>query len=109
MNYCRTPDIWTIAFSLSDLKLYKVDNPVSWIFNVSKTFKPEIFNTPLIFVSLFNVVNPVRFNTPFTFVSLFNEVLPEIFNTPFIFVSLFNAVVPEIFNDDNNNVTFFLM
>ncbi len=38
----------TIAFELSDPKLYEVDNPDSWLFNTFKTFKPDIFNGPFI-------------------------------------------------------------
>ncbi len=46
------------ADSLSDLKLYKVDKPVPNEFNVSNTFKPDIYNEPFIFVVLSKLVNP---------------------------------------------------
>ncbi len=71
------------ADSLSDLKLYKddksvpsvinvfwfcevallkIDKIVLYEFNVSNTFKLEIYNEPLIFVVLSKLVNPLTFN-----------------------------------------------
>ena len=56
------PVNWTLAFSLSDLKLYKFDNPVSWLLNTFQTFKPKTFDCPFISVVWFNVVKPLTFN-----------------------------------------------
>ncbi len=50
------------ASGLSDLKLHNVDNPAPCVFNVSDTFKPDIYNEALIFVSLPKVVKPLTFN-----------------------------------------------
>jgi hypothetical protein len=89
------------ADSLSDLKLYKVDKPVPsvinvfWFcevvsfkidklvlyeFNVSNTFKPEIYNDPFILVVLSKLVNPLALNEDNNVILLFSVVNPLTFN-----------------------------
>ncbi len=64
---------------MSDLKLDKVDKPVPNEFNVSNTFKPELYNDPFIFVVLSKLVKPLTFNED-NIVVLFKVVNPLIFN-----------------------------
>jgi hypothetical protein len=94
------------AFSLSDLKLFKVDNPVPYEFNVSNTFKPDIYNDPFIFVVLSKLVNPLTFNDDTNVVLLFNVVKPLTFNAENNEVLLFKVANPLMFNEDNIIVSF---
>jgi hypothetical protein len=80
-------------------KLYKVDNPVPNEFNVSITFKPDIYNDPFIFALLSVLVKPLTFNEDNNVVLLFNVVNPLTFNEDNNVVVLFNVVKPLIFND----------
>ena len=88
----------TIPFSLSEIELFKDDKLVLYEFNVSNTFKPEIYNDPFILVVLSKLVNPLTFNEDNNVVILFNVVKPLTFNEDNIVV-LFKVVNPLIFND----------
>jgi hypothetical protein len=92
----------TIPFSLSEIELFKDDKLVLYEFNVSNTFKPEIYNEPFIFVVLSKLVNPLTFNEDNIVVLLFNVVNPLTFNDENNDVLLFNVVKPLIFNDEIN-------
>jgi hypothetical protein len=92
----------TITFSFSEVELFKDDKLVLYEFNVSNTFKPEIYNEPFIFVVLSKLVNPLTFNDDSIVVLLFNVVKPLTFNDENNDVLLFNVVKPPIFNDEIN-------
>jgi hypothetical protein len=70
----------TIPFSLSEIELFKDDKLVLYEFNVSNTFKPEIYNEPFTFVVLSKLVNPLTFNEDNIVVLLFEVVKPPIFH-----------------------------
>ncbi len=53
------------------VELFKIDKLVLYEFNVSNTFKPEIYNEPFILVVLSKLVNALTFNEDSIVVLLF--------------------------------------